>query len=79
MEEEIPSIYALSIFADIIKDIKKSLPRTCTFLSPLKTREGEYQILSIINKIEYRLTVPSTLKFTQGDINEIESILSEKC
>ena len=79
---KIPSVgisnIALSMFSDTIKSIKRALPKTCTFLSPLKTVDGEYQVLSIIGNNEYRFTVPKSLQFTQSDIKKLRSKLMEK-
>jgi len=67
------------IFADIVKDIKKHLPKTCTFLSPLKTTKGLLQVRAVIKNTEYRFTTPADLKFTNADVKKLRSSLLEKC
>lgn len=67
------------VFADIVRDIKKKLPKTCSFLSPLKTTKGILQVRAVIGNNEYRFTVPAALNFTDADIRKLQSSLLEKC
>lgn len=66
-------------FAGVIKDIKARLPRTCTFLSPIKTIKGELQVRAVINNSEYRFLTPENLDFSKADIKRLENLLLEKC
>ncbi len=78
-EEVVIGRIPLRIFADIVKNVKNRLPKACSFLAPFKTLKGEYQVLAIVNKEELLFTTPALLKFTSADIEELHSVLLDKC
>jgi len=67
------------LFGIMVKELRKSLPSACTFLSPLKTSEGEHRVKAVINGTEYQYTVPQDLTFTAADIDELRSVITEAC
>ena len=67
------------IFGVIIKNIKKSLPSACTFLSPYKTSKGEYYVRAIVGGNNFYYTVPEDFVFTQADIDRLVFSIKEKC
>lgn len=69
---------SVSVFNKLLKDIKKTLPRECTFTSLIKTREG-YKLSAMINKEEYRYSLPYDLKMTSADWERITHLIKEKC
>ena len=66
------------VFNSLLKDVKKSLPKECTFLSLIKTKEG-FKLSAVINKEEYRYSLPYDLKMTSADWERIVSLIKERC
>lgn len=67
------------LFGMMIKDLKKSLPKACTFLAPFMTNVGEHRVLAKINGDEYQYTVPQDLSFTSADIEELRKVILDVC
>lgn len=68
-----------ALFANQLKVLKKTLPKSCTYLSPLKTSDGEFRVKAIVNGKEYLYTTPRDLIFKEADLRELARAISEKC
>jgi hypothetical protein len=67
------------IFNAELRTIKKRIPKSCTFMSLIKTSEGEHLLKAMIKGDEYRYTLPQDLDMTQADYDRIENLITEKC
>lgn len=67
------------IFNAELRTIKKNVPKACTFISLMKTSEGEHLVKAMINGDEYRYTIPQDLLMTQADYTRIQNLIIEKC
>lgn len=63
----------------VLKAIKKSLPRNCTFLSLYRRREGDLCIRSVVNKVDYYYTLPQDFSLTEASFERIRSLILETC
>lgn len=68
-----------TIFNAELRAIKKNVPRACTFISLIKTIEGEHLVKAMIKGEEYRYTIPQDLSMTSADYSRIETLILEKC
>ena len=68
-----------ALFANQLKTLKKTLPKSCTYLSALKTVDGEFRVKAIVNGKEYLYTTPQDLIFKEADLRELARAISEKC
>ena len=72
-----PDLQAL--FVNQLKVLKKTLPKSCTYLSSVKTFDGEFRVKAIVNGNEYLFTTPTDLIFKDADLRELARAISEKC
>lgn len=63
----------------VLKEIKKSLPKSCTFLSLYRRKEGDICIRSVVKKVEYYYTVPQDFILTEASFERIHSLIREVC
>ena len=63
----------------VLKAIKKSLPKSCTFLSLYRRKEGDICIRSVVNKKDYYYTVPQDFSLTEASFERIHSLIIETC
>jgi hypothetical protein len=64
---------------EVLKSIKKSLPKECTFLSLFRRKEGDICIRSVVNKKNYYYTVPQDFSLTEASFERIRSLILETC
>jgi len=69
----------LFIFRETIKQLKKELPNSCTFLAPHLDSTGEMCIKTIVNKEDHYFSLPDNLEFTKADIDRLKNLILEKC
>lgn len=63
-----------------LKLIKKSLPKTCTFLSLARNPEKQYYISARFGKFgEENYTVPQDLKLNLADYSYLQEVLQKQC
>lgn len=67
------------IFNANLRAIKKNVPKACTFISLMKTGEGEHLVKAMIKGDEYRYSIPQDLDLTQADYDRIENLITSKC
>lgn len=67
------------IAAKTLKDIKKVLPKQCTFLSFID-RKGEYYLRAKVNGENLDLSMPMDLaELNEQDFERIYQLILEKC
>lgn len=79
MQAETKWRMTLSRFGNIVTNIKKGLPKSCTFLAPYKDINGDYSVKANVDGTTYYYSVPRGLIFTQAAIKELHSQILEKC
>lgn len=68
-----------SITTQALKQIKKTLPRNCTFLS-LIDRKGRYYLQAKVNGEDFALSMPMDLtELNEEDYERIYQLILEKC
>jgi hypothetical protein len=70
---------ARQIFSANLKLIKSSLPKTCTYLSSYKTKEGKYLVKARIKGNDHFFSVPEELRFSPADLRQLKNVILEKC
>ena len=68
-----------TMFASTLKDIKKTLPKNCTQLCPIRLRTGELRILAKINGEDEKITPPKDFVFTEGGIKHLTNLVLDLC
>ena len=68
-----------TIFNAELRAVKKNVPKACTFISLMKTSEGEHLVKAMIKGDEYRYTIPQDLSMTQAEYDRIQNLIIEKC
>ena len=63
----------------VLKSIKKSLPKSCTFLSLCRRREGDLCIRSVVHKTDYYYTLPQDFSLTEASFERIRSLILDTC
>jgi hypothetical protein len=71
--------YRRQLVNQVLKSIKKSLPRTCTFLSLYKRRQGDTCIRAVVNKTNYYYTIPQDFNLTEASFERIRSLILDEC
>lgn len=66
-----------SMFSFVIKTLKASLPKECSFIAPVRKGQDHY-VKVIIKGQEHNFSVPSNLSFTDADINELKTLIISK-
>jgi hypothetical protein len=68
-----------NIFNAELRAVKKNVPKACTFISLMKTSEGEHLVKAMIKGDEYRYTIPQDLIMTQAEYDRIQNLIIDKC
>lgn len=63
----------------VLKAIKKSLPKSCTYLSLYKRRTGETCLKAVVNKTDYYYSLPQDFNMTEASFERIRSLVLENC
>lgn len=74
-----PQFNPKQLFAHVLKNLKKELPKECTHLSPFKNSKGESYVRAIVNNTEYLITIPPNFVYKTAHINELRNKILEKC
>lgn len=74
----------LEIFSKIyLPNIKKSCPKTCSFMSVIKSVNGNYYLQVVYKhkqaKEKVKYSLPEDFVFTQADLKHIRNMVVEKC
>lgn len=77
IKSRIPDARAMWAFQ--MKNLKASLPSSCTHLAPYKNSKGEYYVRVIIHDMEYLHNIPEGFIFKQADLDELRNQLLDKC
>jgi len=67
------------LVTQVLKAIKKSLPKVCTYLSLYTRKEGDICIRTVIHKNELYYSIPQDFIFTEASYERIRSLLFEVC
>ncbi len=67
------------LVSQVLKAIKKSLPKSCTYLSLYKRRDGDVCIRSVVNKTDYYYTLPQDFNLTEASFERIRSLILDEC
>jgi hypothetical protein len=67
------------IFRQTLKELKKGLPKSCTFLSPYLDSNSELFAKAVVNKQDYYFSLPDNLEFSKADVERLENLILEKC
>jgi hypothetical protein len=81
---KLPDVDPRVFFRLAIIDVKKSLPKTCTFLAPYKTRKGEYYVKAIVKRkgkdvVEKFYSVPPNFVYTTADKERLKEQVLLHC
>ena len=68
-----------NIFAEMLKNLKKSLPISCSFISPIRLASGETRVRVIVKGEEYHYSIPQDFDLTSADISELYTQILNKC
>lgn len=69
----------LNIFTNELKTVKKRLPKSCSFLSLNKDKDGVVEILAVVHNEKYYFSAPIDYKYTKADSEELYNQLLIKC
>lgn len=69
---------ARASYALAIKNLKKELPKACTFLSPFTNRKGQNMLKYIVNGETHYSSIPANFTFTKADFDELRSAIISK-
>jgi hypothetical protein len=67
------------LVTQVLKAIKKSLPKVCTYLSLYKRKDGDICIRAVIHKTDFYYTLPQDFNLTEASFERIRSLLFETC
>lgn len=75
---------ALSLAHLQVKSLKKTLPKSCSFLAVIKTTnksltDNGYIVRAIINGSTYHFKTPSNLVYTIEHIEVLRDLIVDKC
>lgn len=63
----------------VLKAIKKSLPKSCSYLSLYKRRSGETCLKATVKKNDYYYSLPQDFVLTEASFERIRSLILENC
>jgi hypothetical protein len=67
------------LVGQVLKAIKKSLPKSCTYISLYKRKEGDTCIKAVVNKTQYFYSIPQNFILTESHFERIRSLILENC
>ena len=73
-----------NILLEYVKLIKKDLPKSCTFLAPVRKTNNNLYLRATIKsadgtKDNYLYSLPEDLDLTDADLNRVKNLILEKC
>jgi len=78
MSQEKQGIDPRYIYALTLRELKKSLPKECTFLAPFTNRKGQNMVKYIVKGQDYYSSIPPNFIFKKADFDELrDNILSK--
>ena len=66
-------------FLNKLKIVKSRLPKSCSFLSLNKDKDGVITILAIVHNEKYYFSAPFDYHYTEADSEELYTQLLTKC
>lgn len=71
------------IATEVLKHVKKQVPKTCSYLSFYKDSKGKYFIRAVYKhnqkKEECLYTMPQDFAFNKYDFEQVQDLITEKC
>jgi hypothetical protein len=67
------------LVTQVLKAIKKSLPKACTYLSLYTRKDGLICLRAVIHKNELYYSIPQDFNLTEASYERIRSLLFEVC